>query len=74
MRRTGIALLLAMFALPLLAIDAAPPLADPVQQQRYQALGGRIHVIGKPGVGHHPHSLEDPAPIVDYILKNRLPD
>ena len=38
MRRAGIASLLAIFALPLLAIDAAPPLADPVQQQRYQAL------------------------------------
>lgn len=38
MRRAGIALLLALTALPLLAIDAAPPLPDPVQQQRYQAL------------------------------------
>ena len=38
MRRTGIAVLLALAALPLLAIDAAPPLPDPVQQQRYQAL------------------------------------
>jgi cytochrome c-type biogenesis protein CcmH len=37
-RRAGIALLLALTALPLLAIDAAPPLPDPVQQQRYQAL------------------------------------
>ena len=25
-------------------------------------------VILKPGVGHHPHSLEDPRPIVDFIL------
>ncbi|HXR51760.1 MAG TPA: cytochrome c-type biogenesis protein [Steroidobacteraceae bacterium] len=38
MRRAGIAVLLALAALPLLAIDAAPPLPDPVQQQRYQAL------------------------------------
>jgi len=30
--------LLTLAALPLLAIDAAPPLPDPVQQQRYQAL------------------------------------
>jgi len=37
-RRAGIAVLLALAALPLLAIDAAPPLPDPVQQQRYQAL------------------------------------
>lgn len=26
-------------------------------------------VIGKPGCGHHPHGLEDPAPIVDFILQ-----
>lgn len=38
MRRAGIAVLLALAALPLFAIDAAPPLPDPVQQQRYQAL------------------------------------
>jgi len=33
-----------------------------VLAERYRALGGRIEVILKPGVGHHPHSLEDPAP------------
>ena len=38
MRRLGFTMLLALAALPLLAIDAAPPLPDPVQQQRYQAL------------------------------------
>jgi len=21
-------------------------------------------------VGHHPHSLQDPTPIVDFVLKN----
>ena len=31
------------------------------------AAGGRIHVILKPGVGHHPHSLEDPAPITAFM-------
>jgi hypothetical protein len=43
-------------------------------KQRYEALGGHVELIAKPGVGHHPHSLEDPAPIVEYILKNRLKD
>lgn len=28
-----------------------------------------VQVIGKPGCGHHPHGLTDPAPIVDFILK-----
>jgi pimeloyl-ACP methyl ester carboxylesterase len=45
-----------------------------VLMRRYQALGGLFHLISKPGVGHHPHSLEDPQPIVDWILQHRLPD
>ncbi len=39
-------------------------------ETRYKALGGEITVIAKPGVGHHPHSLKDPAPIVDFVLKH----
>ncbi len=31
-------------------------------------VGGNINVIHKPGVGHHPHSLANPTPIVDFIL------
>ena len=38
--------------------------------QRYKALGGSITLIAKPGVGHHPHGLDDSTPIVDFILKN----
>lgn len=45
-----------------------------VLKSRYEALGGRLELIVKPGVGHHPHSLENPAPIVEYILRNRLKD
>ena len=40
-------------------------------KKRYEALGGHMELIVKPGVGHHPHSLADPAPIVDYIRKHR---
>ena len=36
----------------------------------YQKNGGQIKVIVKPDCDHHPHSLEDPAPIVEYIMKN----
>ena len=32
--------------------------------------GGSITVIHKPGIGHHPHSLANPAPIVDFILRS----
>ncbi|MDB6128362.1 MAG: hypothetical protein JWM35_2258 [Verrucomicrobia bacterium] len=38
--------------------------------KRYRAAGGTIEVIIKPGGKHHPHSLTDPTPIVDFILKN----
>lgn len=41
-----------------------------VIETRYKKLGGTIEVIRKEGVGHHPHSLKDPKPIVDFILKH----
>lgn len=31
-----------------------------------------IKAIGKAGCGHHPHGLEDPAPIVDFILEHTI--
>lgn len=36
--------------------------------ERYRAAGGEIETILKPECAHHPHSLEDPQPIVDWIL------
>ncbi len=36
-------------------------------EKYYISRGGSIKVIAKPGVGHHPHGLEDVAPIVDFI-------
>lgn len=38
--------------------------------ERYKALGGSITLIDKPGVGHHPHGLDDSTPIVDFIVKH----
>lgn len=38
-------------------------------EQKVKAAGGRITVIHKPGVKHHPHSLQDPTPITDFILR-----
>lgn len=37
---------------------------------RYRALGGEIELICKKGAAHHPHCLENPQPIVDFILKH----
>ena len=41
--------------------------------ERYRKLGGSITLIAKPGVGHHPHGLEDSTPIIDFIWKNSTP-
>lgn len=38
--------------------------------ERYKKLGGSITLIAKPGVGHHPHGLDDPTPIVEFIRKH----
>ncbi|MCH5719263.1 GDSL-type esterase/lipase family protein [Niabella hibiscisoli] len=37
-------------------------------EKRVKAAGGNINVIHKPGVNHHPHSLQDPTPITNFIL------
>jgi pimeloyl-ACP methyl ester carboxylesterase len=39
---------------------------------RYRKLGGDITLIAKPGVGHHPHGLADPKPVVDFIFKHTV--
>jgi len=36
--------------------------------ERYRELGGVIHVVSKKGVGHHPHSLREPRPIVSFVV------
>ncbi len=30
---------------------------------------GKITVFHKPAIGHHPHGLDDPKPLVDLILR-----
>ena len=37
---------------------------------RIKSAGGDITVLHKKGIGHHPHSLANPTPIVDFILKS----
>jgi len=39
-------------------------------EQAVKAAGGDITVIHKPGIRHHPHSLANPTPIVDFILRS----
>ena len=39
-----------------------------VFEKYYREMGGEIQTFGKQGCGHHPHGLEDPTPISDFIL------
>ena len=50
--------------------DDVVPVAEntAIFEQKIKAAGGFIQVIHKPGVGHHPHSLPNPQPIVDFVL------
>ena len=52
------------------AADEVVPVSENIDlvEKRYQTLGGKIEVIRKPGGKHHPHSLRDPAPIVDFVV------
>ena len=49
---------------------------NPAQMKRgaiiITAVEGKAVII-KPGAGHSPHSLADPAPIVDFILQHHAP-
>jgi pimeloyl-ACP methyl ester carboxylesterase len=66
---------LAKAGVPILAVvgelDDAVPVRENIDivERRYQSLGGKIQVIRKPSCSHHPHSLPDPTPIVDFVVK-----
>lgn len=45
-----------------------------ILERNYRKRNGVITVILKPGIGHHPHSLEDPQPITDWILLHKRQD
>jgi pimeloyl-ACP methyl ester carboxylesterase len=49
--------------------DKVVPVAEntAVAEERYKKLGGTFEVIHKEDVGHHPHSLKDPAPLLDFV-------
>ncbi len=70
---------LAAAKIPILSVcgdsDKAVPYEENTQlaETRYKALGGVFQVIMKPGGDHHPHSLKDPKPIVDFILSHAQP-
>jgi len=44
-----------------------------IAEERIKLMEGIIEVIHKKDIDHHPHSLEDPTPIVDFILEHTQP-
>lgn len=66
---------LAAAKVPLLHVvgdrDDVVPVAEntAILAERYQKLGGEITVLHHTA-GHHPHGLDDPTPVVAFILKN----
>lgn len=54
------------------AADKVVPLDENTLKlaKKFRKAGGEMKLITKEGVGHHPHSLEDPQPIVDFIMNH----
>jgi hypothetical protein len=65
---------LCLFAATLIASDVPRQENTGLLAQRYRQLGGSITLIAKPGVGHHPHGLDDPTPIVEFITRHAAVD
>ena len=51
-------------------VDDMVPVAEntAIVESRYRQLGGEIQVLHRPNVGHHPHGLDDPTVVVDFIM------
>jgi len=73
---------LAAAGIPLLHVCGETDTVVPIEENtrvveaRYRELGGEILVISKPNCDHHPHSMQDPTRIVNFILAHvpGLPD
>jgi len=68
---------LAKTKLPILSVcgdaDKGVPLLENsmVVRDKMVAAGGSMLLITKPGVDHHPHSLTDPTPIVNFVMQHQ---
>lgn len=53
------------------ADDVVPyPENGAIVHERYERLAGPVRLLIKKGLGHHPHGLDDPTPVVNYILEH----
>ncbi|MDD4871713.1 MAG: GDSL-type esterase/lipase family protein [Kiritimatiellae bacterium] len=66
---------LAKAKIPILSVCGETDKVVPIDEnsriikERYEKLGGTITLIAKPFCDHHPHSMKDPAKIVNFILR-----
>lgn len=66
---------IAQAGIPIISVcgdsDQTVPLKEnmDVVRSRYLAMGGPVELIIKSGCDHHPHSLDNPEPVVDFILR-----
>ena len=72
---------LAVAGIPIVAVaglaDSTVPFSENLEPfaQRYRAAGGGdLPMYLKDGGDHHPHSLDDPTPIVEFLVQNALQD
>ena len=67
--------ILAKANIPIIAVcgdsDKTVPYIDNFKPffETYRKMGGIVELILKPGCDHHPHSLNNPEPIVDFIIR-----
>ena len=65
----------ASYDIPLLIVTGDKDLSVPMEENAlvfktyYESVGKNFELIIKKGAGHHPHSLEDVTPIVEFIEK-----
>lgn len=59
-----------IFAMINEADNVVPPSENSdILVRRYRELGGAIQELRRPELRHHPHSLKNPAPLVDFALE-----
>ncbi len=64
------------YRVPILAVcgdsDKTVPFNEnmKVLRDEYVRLGGSVRLIVKPGADHHPHGLDNPEPIVDFVMSH----
>lgn len=68
---------LAQAGIPIMAVCGGSDNVVPFDEnmkivaQRYREMGGLVEVIVKPDCGHHPHSLDNPSPVSDFVVRNQ---